>query len=333
MKVRAGYLKGKTVDTIYFGGGTPSLLSDKEISDFLNEARSDFSVSENPEITLEANPDDISDETLEGWKRAGINRLSIGVQSFLQEDLDWMNRAHTAEESLSSIYKAGAKGFLLTVDLIYGLPNRTLNDWKKNLNALIELNPDHISAYCLTVEEGTALNSWVEKGKINIPEDADQAEQFRLLRRLLGESGYEQYEISNFSKPGLYSRHNTNYWKGIDYLGIGPSAHSYNGESRRWNVSSNREYIRLFREGSVYFEEEILSAKDKFNEVLMTGLRTKWGVHLNDLCSLSALTDEFKSVLKNFENQGLLTNKGEHVLLTEEGKLRADYIASELFLI
>lgn len=332
LEQRKEYLNAEQIETIYFGGGTPSLLTKDELQSILSKIRRIYKVVDSAEITLEANPDDISKERLEEWKKLGVNRLSIGLQSFLQSDLDWMNRAHTAEESENAVKLASDYGFSLTVDLIYGLPNRTLEDWKVNIDKLILLGPNHISAYCLTVENNTVLNNWVEKGKIDPASEDEQAEQFLLLLDVLEKAGYQQYEISNFAKEGQYSKHNSNYWKGVSYLGVGPSAHSFDGESRRWNVSNNRKYIQGVTTNKEYSETEILTPKDRFNEAVMTGLRTVWGVSIDDLRWHHCTGKSFDEQLEAFRKEGLLEVENNQIRLTKKGRLQADYIASELFL-
>lgn len=332
LEQRKDYPDSQSVETIYFGGGTPSLLTEDELRLILAKINSIYDVVDSVEITLEANPDDISKERLQEWKKLGINRLSIGLQSFLQSDLDWMNRAHTAEESENAVKLAKEFGFSLTVDLIYGLPERTLEEWKTNIDKLISLAPNHISAYCLTVENKTVLSNWVEKGKIDPASEDEQAEQFLLLVEVLEKAGYQQYEISNFAKEGQYSKHNSNYWKGVNYLGVGPSAHSFNGESRRWNVANNRKYISGVTADTEYSESEILTPKDRFNEAVMTGLRTIWGVNIGDLRWHHCTNKLFDNRLEEFKKEGLLEINNSNIILTKKGKLQADYIASELFL-
>lgn len=332
LEQRKDYLDAQSVETIYFGGGTPSLLTEDELRLILSKISSIYDVVDSPEVTLEANPDDISKERLQEWKNLGVNRLSIGLQSFLQSDLDWMNRAHTAEESASAVKMAKEYGFSLTVDLIYGLPDRTLEEWNANIDKLISLAPNHISAYCLTVENKTVLSNWVEKGKIDPASEDEQAEQFLLLLDVLERAGYQQYEISNFAKEGQYSKHNSNYWKGVSYLGVGPSAHSFDGESRRWNVANNRKYIEGVTTNKEYSESEILTPKDRFNEAVMTGLRTTWGVNLDDLRWHHCTGKSFDQQLEAFRKDGLLEVENNQITLTKKGRLQADFIASELFL-
>lgn len=329
---RKEYIGSEVIKTIYFGGGTPSLLTGKELNSILTKIYSTYKVLDRAEVTLEANPDDISVERLAEWKQLGVNRLSVGLQSFLQSDLDWMNRAHTAEESENTVKLAKDYGFSLTVDLIYGLPERTLEEWKENIEKLLSLEPNHISAYCLTVEEKTVLSNWVEKGEIDPASEDEQAEQFLLLVRVLEKAGYQQYEISNFAKAEEYSKHNSNYWKGVSYLGVGPSAHSFDGESRRWNISNNTKYIEGVTNETSFSETEILTPIDRFNEAMMTGLRTVWGVDLEKLRWHHCTSESFDRKLEEFKNEGLLSIENNSIILTKKGKLQADYIAGELFL-
>jgi oxygen-independent coproporphyrinogen-3 oxidase len=332
LKTRVNYLGKQTISTLYFGGGTPSLLTQEELKLIVETVHQNYRVEPEIEFTLEANPDDITIEQLLMWKAEGVNRLSIGLQSFLQEDLDWMNRAHSAEESVSAVKLAKEHGFSLTVDLIYGLPNRTNFDWEYNIEKLVALSPDHISAYCLTVEKRTALHKLIEKGDLPEVGEDDQSEQFEILVRKMKESGYQQYEISNFAKEEAYSQHNSNYWRGVNYLGIGPSAHSFDGESRRWNVSNNPQYIKGVEEKTIYFEEEILTPKDMFNELLLTGLRTKWGVNLELLSFKHCPSKQFYKQLDSFKEFELVNEEEGVLYLTEKGKLQADHIAAMLFL-
>jgi oxygen-independent coproporphyrinogen-3 oxidase len=332
IETRHGYLKQQTIETIYFGGGTPSLLTNSEIKTIVEAIYKNYKVLPNIEFTLEANPDDINDEHLMDWKALGVNRLSIGLQSFLQEDLDWMNRAHSAEESTSAVKLAKNHGFSLTVDLIYGLPNRTISDWESNIDQLVQLAPDHISAYCLTVEKRTALYQLIQKGDLPEVGEDDQSDQFEFLVNKLAVAGYQQYEISNFAKEAAYSKHNSNYWKGVSYLAIGPSAHSFDGESRRWNVSNNQKYMKGVLSGTTYHEEEILTPKDRFNELLLTGLRTKWGVDLEALSFKHCPPKAFHAQLTAFKDNDLVIESEGSIYLTNKGKLQADHIAALLFI-
>lgn len=328
---RKDYLEGKSIQTIYFGGGTPSLLNSIELASIIEIIKLHFQVKSNVEITLEANPDDVTIENLTIWKDNGVNRLSIGLQSFKKTDLKWMNRAHSADESLNSIILAQKNGFSnITVDLMYGLPGLTNEEWKSHIQTIIELKVPHISAYNLTVEKGTVLNNWVEKKKIVPANEDQQSEQFSILIETIEQNGYYQYEISNFCQHNFESKHNSNYWKGEWYMGVGPSAHSFNGESRQWNISNNQMYLRNLSTGG-YFELEILSPENQFNELILTGLRTIYGVNiqlLNKIISPSAI---FTEKVNAFIAKKWMIKSGEVLTLTKEGRLLADFIASELF--
>jgi oxygen-independent coproporphyrinogen-3 oxidase len=331
---RKDYLENKGIKTIYFGGGTPSLLDQKELQLILDAVYENFDIEEEIEISLEANPDDITDEKLEDWTAVGINRLSIGLQSFKTEDLEWMNRAHTVDEALTCVRKAQEAGISnLTVDLMYGLPNLSLAEWKSHIQQVIDFGVPHISAYCLTVEENTALSNLVKKGKIAVADDDQQSDQFKLLLSMLEENGFDQYEISNFSKDGFESKHNSNYWKGEWYLGVGPSAHSFNGVSRAWNIANNRKYLAAIDKGQNHLETEILSSENQFNEYLLTGLRTIYGVDIQKLQNIAPLNDSFKTNCDIFIEEKWMTNSSNILVLTKEGRLKADYIASELFIV
>lgn len=328
---RAAELNGATVETIYFGGGTPSQLTDVELKAFLDQARSLFTVTPDAEVTMEVNPDDVDADRLAAWKRMGITRLSIGVQSFREDRLRFMGRAHDATQSRESLRLIREAGFASwTMDLIYGLPDMTMDEWNEQLDTALSFTPPHISAYCLTVESRTALDHQVNKGLVTMPGDADQAAQFdRLIERLEG-AGYVQYEISNFGRPGHFSRHNSSYWKGVPYLGIGPSAHSFNGAERRWNVAHNLRYAQGVRAGDRYWEEETLTPVQVTNEALLTGLRTSWGVDLAEL-PLDVETPG-SSVIARYRSQGLLEQRDRRLVLTKAGRAFADRIASDLFL-
>lgn len=332
--LRADELKGEYLKSIYFGGGTPSLLTEQELKDILAPIKRLFDIEEGAEITLEANPDDINQQQLKIWKAAGINRLSIGIQSFRAEDLSWMNRAHSVEEAENAVRLAQAAGFSnLTVDLIYGLPNLSLDEWENHVQKVIDMGVAHISAYCLTVEEKTALNKLVKEKKIIPANEDQQSDQFELLISMTEAAGFEQYEISNFAKNGHYAVHNTNYWTGQMYLGVGPSAHSFNGVSRRWNVSNNRKYMESMGNDSSWFSTEKLSVNERWNELLLTGLRTNFGVSIDQLKGIHQITPAFEAKIAEFVAYGWMEKSPTLLRLTKEGKLKADYIASELFLI
>lgn len=322
------------IETIYFGGGTPSLLSADEIFSIINAIKNNYNVDLDAEITLEANPDDINSEKLKSWKQSGINRLSIGIQSFIERDLVWMNRAHNAVQGFESIQLARDAGFdNFSIDLIFGTPGLTDEEWKKNIQTAIDLQVPHISSYALTVEPKTALQKMIELKKKENVDNEVQARQFLILMEILSSAGYEHYEISNFAKPGYRSRHNSSYWKGEKYIGIGPSAHSFNGRERSWNKANNMIYIKSLKENMIPFEKEILTPSEKLNEYIMTSLRTIEGMDLN------LIEEKFSDLERKRIEQLLNTQiKKDHfiqennkIILTDEGKLFADRIAVELF--
>ncbi len=331
--MRAPDWQTERIETIYFGGGTPSLLSSEQIKDLISMCRELYSVSADPEITLECNPDDCSTEHLQEWKAAGVNRLSIGIQSLNNEQLTWMNRTHNAPEGTAAIHKAIEVGFdNLTVDLMYGLPDLSINEWKNQLSAIASLPVQHISAYCLTVEERTPLAAWVKTGKIQPSGNSDQSEQFLTLVEELNQHGFEQYEISNFARKQAYSKHNTNYWMGVHYIGIGPSAHGFSGNTRYWNIANNSQYMKQIELDTLPETKEELSLRDQFNELIMIGLRTKWGVEKVKLYALCAVPNEWEMQKDRFIAEGLMMETNTQLILTVEGRLRADAIASDLFL-
>ena len=272
------YLEGEKINTVYFGGGTPSLLSSEEIKTLLSTLRKHFDIDETAEVTLETNPDDISEKSLQSWKAAGINRLSIGVQSFFEEELRWMNRAHNAEQAKSALTLATKAFDNITIDLIYGSPLLTDEMWKQNVDQAIAFGIPHLSCYALTVEEKTPLHKSIALQQSAPVDPEKQARQFLLLMQWLRDAGYEHYEVSNFAKPGYRSRHNSSYWQGEKYLGLGPSAHSYNGIERRWNVANNSTYIRGIENDQPEREKEMLTETEKLNEMIMISLRTKEGM-------------------------------------------------------
>lgn len=334
LKIRNIYLKHAEINTIYFGGGTPSLLKPIELKTLLDTIFEIYQVNSDAEITLECNPDDCTSENLSVWKKLGVNRLSIGLQSFQDEDLKWMNRAHTAPQSIQCVKQAQIAGFdNITIDLIYGTPNLSAEVWKEQLTKAINLGVKHISAYCLTVEKRTALDHYVKSGKIVISNEDEQSDQYQLLVRTLKEKGFVQYEISNFALKGYESKHNSSYWKGKHYLGIGPSAHSFNGVSRTWNIANNTKYISGILSGRPNSEQEVLSAADQFNEYLLTGFRTIYGVKIEHLKNLHPMTHDFENQLQNFKSKNLIFEDEGRLYLTENGRLIADHIASSLFII
>ena len=324
------------LETIYFGGGTPSILSEIELESIFETIYKNYSTKNLKEITLEANPDDLNKEKLNFLKSTPINRFSIGVQSFFEEDLKLMNRAHNAQEAETSIKLAQDFGFEnITIDLIYGSTTTTNEMWKQNLQKAIELNVPHISSYALTIEEKTILDYQIKKG-ITKPVDEDrQNEQFQLLVDTLTSNDFIQYEISNFGKEDYFSLHNSNYWKGIHYLGIGPSAHSYNGKTRAWNIANNSKYIQAINENNLPQEVEVLNEVEKFNEMIMIGLRTIYGIDLNRINSefSQPLVNSFHEELNQLINENLVEKKENKIILKPEAKFFADGIASRLFYI
>ena len=334
ISLRKDYLQNENIETIYFGGGSPSLLDSSEVNLILSSLHQQFKVEKSAEITLEANPDDITVEKANAWKNIGINRLSLGVQSFHEEDLKWMNRAHSAEQSLKSIEMVQAAGFSnLTIDLIYGTPTLTDQKWKANVDLAISLNIPHLSCYALTVEARTALQKMISQNKMHEVDAEQQARQFLLLIQWMEANGYEQYEISNFARPGMRSRHNTSYWQQKKYLGLGPSAHSFNIDSRQWNIANNALYISSLMNGLPATEIETLTPSQRLNEYIMTSLRTSEGMDLRFVSNnfgKQAMLDLEKQ-LNKFEKNGNLVRSGEIIRLTRNGKLFADGIASDLF--
>jgi oxygen-independent coproporphyrinogen-3 oxidase len=332
--LRKNYLNNEKIETIYFGGGTPSLMNADELQVLIGQITDLFEVSATAEITIEANPDDLNPQYVREIKSTLINRFSIGVQSFFEDDLKWMNRAHTASEAQSGIKRVQDAGFEnITTDLIYGFPLLTNEKWEFNIQKLIEYQVPHISSYSITVEPNTALAKLISKEKQASMDEGQSANQFLMLIDQLSESGFEHYEISNFSKPGMQSRHNSNYWDGVNYLGIGPSAHSFNGESRQWNISNNSKYIDGIELKKVPAETELLTTENKINEYIMTSLRTSKGMNLQ-LITLkfgSDYANEIYNSLEPFIEKEWVTINEQIVTLTREGKLFADHIASELF--
>lgn len=338
IQAQKSYLAKQKIETVYFGGGTPSLLSLAQVEEIMSalELAFQFNRKELAECSFEVNPDDMSEEYLNGLKKIGINRLSIGIQSFKEKDLKLMNRAHSMNQSHNAIALAYRTGFAsCSIDLIYGTPNLSNEEWRQHILQAIEHKVPHISAYALTVEPKTALASAIDRKQLPPLEEQKAAEQFEILVATLIEQGYEQYEISNFALPGKYALHNTNYWKQKHYIGLGPSAHSFNGHSRQWNIANNALYIQsLNKDGKANCEVELLSKADQYNEYIMTSLRTQWGINL------SYLEKQFPEYFKESfdvihslylqKNQAILTDN--HFKLTNKGKLFADQIASDFFI-
>lgn len=325
--------KEESIGTIYFGGGTPSLLSTSEIETLMNAIKNNYNIHETAEITLEANPDDITSEKLSQWKATGINRLSIGIQSFKEEDLKWMNRSHNTTQASETISLTKTEFHNFSIDLIYGTPGLTDEEWKMNVDRIINLGVPHIACYALTVEPNTALQKMIGLKKKRDVDTDQQARQFLLLMKWMKDAGYEHYEISNFAKPGYRSRHNSSYWEGKKYIGIGPSAHSYDGEKRRWNVANNALYIQSIKNNIIPFEEEKLTGTQKLNEYIMTSLRTMEGLDLKFIEKKFSLKERMRIEVsaKNYLERKLILYKNENFVLTEDGKLFADGIASDLF--
>ena len=322
------------ISTLYFGGGTPSILHTDELKIIFKALQERFVFADDIEITLEANPDDITDIKLKDWISLGINRLSVGIQSFVEQELVWMNRVHNASESLlciDTIIKAGLTNF--SVDLIYGSPLLSDEDWKRNIDIIIEKNITHISCYALTVEPKTALDKMIALHKKENVDAEKQARQFLLLMDWMEQAGYEHYEISNFAKPGLRSRHNSSYWQGEPYYAFGPAAHAFDGERRRWNVANNSLYIQSLQNNIIPFEEEILTKTQQLNEYIMTSLRTMEGLSLDYVSTVFGEKESSKINLASgkYERTGKLKRENSKIILTKEGKLFADGIASDLF--
>jgi oxygen-independent coproporphyrinogen-3 oxidase len=336
LQVQRHYLGGEKIETIYFGGGTPSLLSKEALASLLDEVAVNYEVTADAEITLEANPDDLSLPQLEELYQLGFNRLSIGIQSFQDEVLHFLNRAHNSKNALQCVADSRKAGFKnISIDLIYAIPGQLEDAWIQNITTALELNPEHISAYNLTIEPQTVFGKRTAKGQLFPVIDDLAAKQLELLITMLGDAGYQQYEISNFSKPGFESRHNSSYWQRKNYLGIGPSAHSYNKESRQYNVRNNHAYVKSLAEGKIPFEKEVLTREDHVNEYLLTTLRTIWGADLNVMLQdyNYDLLNHQKSYIENLLVKNLATLEHPSLKLTQKGKMMADKISSDLFLI
>ncbi|MDC0104793.1 radical SAM family heme chaperone HemW [Bacteroidia bacterium] len=336
LKERENFIGQEEVKTIYFGGGTPSVLNTGNISEILKEAYAQYTVNDNAEITFECNPDDLSKEYLKGLKECGVNRLSIGIQSLNDESLTWMNRSHNVTQALQAIDSAATLGFRdISIDLIYGIPMLTEDEWRQTLKRALAMPINHLSAYSLTLEENTPYNKLVQQKKYKKPNDDEASRHFEILLEEIKLAGWENYEVSNFCKAGNYSKHNTAYWQNVKYLGIGPSAHSFDGKSRHWNVRSNKEYIQKIQAGESVSESEELNTKDIVNEALLTGLRTKWGVNLAEVMEQYeydiAATNQTQ--IMEWQQKDWLEMKDGVLRLRADGFLFADYIASELFVL
>lgn len=332
--LQQNYLAQETIETIYFGGGTPSIVSSENIADILDTIRSRMNVSRDAEITLEANPDDLTSEKLHQLYSAGVNRLSIGIQSFNNDILKYLNRAHDSSMAFQCIAEARQAGFRnLSIDLIYAIPGQDDATWLKNIRHAVQLQPEHISAYSLTIEEKTVFGKWSAQGKLTAPPDDIAASQLELLVTELDQARFEHYEVSNFAQPGFISRHNSSYWRQKKYLGVGPSAHSYNKESRQYNISNNNLYLKAIAEGKIPATFESLSRADQINDYLLTTLRTSWGTDFQllkkeldfDLYTIH------KKYIDDLLHRKLALLENNHLILTEKGKMMADKISSDLF--
>ncbi|MDP4280720.1 MAG: radical SAM family heme chaperone HemW [Bacteroidota bacterium] len=331
---RRDYLEGQTVSSIYLGGGTPSLLETEEIGEILNTIRNEFIIDAEAEITIEVNPDDVKPGLFDSYNKLNINRISIGIQSFFPEDLTYLNRIHSAEQAYQSVKEAFAAQFQnISIDLIYGIPGLGDHNWEMNLEKAFELNVPHVSAYALTVEPKTPLDLLIRKGTLPPPEEEDMISQFKILMEQMRAHGYDHYEISNFGKKGFYSRHNSMYWTGGYYLGLGPSAHSYNGKSRQWNAAGIEKYLDQIRNEENCLEIEVLTPGQKYDEYVMVSLRTQWG------CDLEKIRNDFGPGREAYclgraekhIDSGDIEKRGSILFLTGHGKLFADAIASDLF--
>ncbi len=334
IELQKSYLGNETIETIYFGGGTPSVLETSEINALLETVFANFSVKADAEITLEANPDDLNPQKILSLKQTPINRFSIGVQSFFDEDLFWMNRAHQSKEAFYAIKEVQNAGFHnITMDLIYGYPLLTNEKWQYNLEQFFGLQIPHLSAYSMTVEPRTALASFISKKKQPEMNDDQSAAQFEFLMDEAEKHRFEHYEISNFSLPDQHSRHNSNYWEGVKYLGIGPSAHSFNGKTRQWNVANNQQYLAAIRQNNIPFTLENLSQEDRLNEYTMTALRTSKGLNLIKADGLIAgSSTQILMAANSFLEKNWLAKTDQNLTLTLAGKLYADHIAAQLFI-
>lgn len=333
--LRRTELLDEPVETIYFGGGTPSILSTTDIQQIIQAVYQHFEVTANPEITLEANPDDLSLAVLQSYKEIGINRLSIGVQSFFDDDLKLMNRAHSAAESLACLQNARTLFDNITIDLIYGIPGMSLEKWQQNIQTALSLHIPHISSYALTVEPKTALHKMVSSGQVAQLSDESAQEHFLYLTDALQAADFIHYEVSNFAREGYFSKNNSAYWLGKKYLGIGPSAHSYNGKIRSWNIANNSLYIKAIAQGKLPSESETLTFEDRYNEAIMTGLRTIWGVSFARIESEFGLEtlSHLQTQARKYLDNGWLEIKDEQLMTTRSGKFMVDGIASDLFLL
>jgi oxygen-independent coproporphyrinogen-3 oxidase len=340
LMLRRNELDSNTVQTIYLGGGSPSILPLTDLEALFNTLATNYTIDTHAEITLEVNPDDVTVENLRSWKGIGVNRLSLGIQSFFEEDLKWMNRAHNAQEARSALTQAKAYFDNITADLIYGIPGMELKRWQANLETLFGFEVPHISAYALTIEPRTAFGNRLKRGQLVEMDEADVLAHFELLVDLTGKHGLLHYETSNFGRPAYFSRHNRSYWEGKSYLGIGPSAHSFNGRERSWNIAHNSKYLKSLDQGELPITREILTLDDQYNEYVMTGLRTMWGLSLERIAKQFGVEkrEYAESRAKPWLNTGMMekieNTAGDNILLLNgNGKFLADGIASDLFIV
>jgi oxygen-independent coproporphyrinogen-3 oxidase len=329
------YLEGESLNTIYFGGGTPSLLSIGDIRQILGLISEYYKVNPNTEITLEANPDDLNKDYIRQLAESPVNRLSIGIQSFFDEDLEWMNRRHDSKQAMNCLDNLREEGFdNFNIDLIYGLPGQSIQRWQENLKIAVKLKPPHIAAYHLSYEAGTRLFYQRKKNRIEETDEKVSLDQFNLLSEKLETAGYEHYEISNFALPGKISRHNTSYWKEEKYLGAGPSAHSYNGRTRRWNISRNASYIRGINSGSKVYEEETLGIREKYHDYIMTSLRTSWGIRPKEIGERfgPGFSKHAEKKAEKHIRSGMIVFSSGRLKLSKAGRFIANQIITDLFM-
>lgn len=328
------YLEKEPIETIYIGGGTPSLLGYTQLASILEKLNKTFEIKPDAEITIEANPNDLNASKIKEFKNLFINRLSIGIQSFFKEDLKYLHRLHSPSQAETAVKRSQDAGFEnISIDLIYGIPTLSDENWKKNLHYSFSLNVPHISAYSLTVEPNTALNKLITKGKLTPVNEEQSIKHFKVLMQQTRENDFLHYEVSNFCKKDYFSKHNSNYWKGIKYLGLGPSAHSYNKVERQWNISDTQKYIEHLDSNKLLYEKEVLSETDKLNEYIMTSLRTMWGCDLDYIETYFGISEKtrLKKISVQFIDDKKMINEKNHLILSDEGFLFADGIAAELF--
>lgn len=328
------YLEKEPIETIYIGGGTPSLLGYTQLASILEKLNKTFEIKPDAEITIEANPNDLSANKIKDFKNLFINRLSIGIQSFFEEDLKYLHRLHSPSQAETAVKRSQDAGFEnISIDLIYGIPTLSDENWEKNLHYSFSLNVPHISAYSLTVEPNTALNKLITKGKLTAVNEEQSIKHFKVLMQQTKENDFLHYEVSNFCKKDYFSKHNSNYWKGVKYLGLGPSAHSYNKVERQWNISDTQKYIEHLDSNKLLYEKEVLSETDKLNEYIMTSLRTMWGCDLNYIETYFGISEKTRLEKKSvqFIDDKKMINEKNHLILSDEGFLFADGLAAELF--